>query len=963
MTLISRTVSLAGLAAFVITGSLVANASAPLRYNAISDNMPRPEPPAPQLGPAGYKFQDPTFGTTLLRVTDENTNPDAIGGGFLTPGGSFEVNWNADTTMFWVWTVGGFMMPFHFDAATFTATPVRDLNDPSRILTLPYEGSFSFRRPNIMYATAGMNILEYDFNTQTSKTVFAGNDAVPSASGYGYVPSASDDDSRLCLAFGGAQDTYPYVAVLDRNTGRYQVLDTVNSRLNGQPTNNPLGYGIHSAYIDRSGRYVIIAKGAGKPEGTEWTVWDVDAGRVYDIQAEWSGHDAAGFGVRVNQSGFYGGDPVFYDEQEWAIRGLGENEINNYQYLIPWQNLPTPHDGICSGHHSWNNARPDVLVPVIGSIVRDANASSVAWRPWDDEIIGVATDGSGTVYRFAHHHSVWDRSDFWDDPHGNVSQDGRWYIFTSNWGRTLGEGRHDVFIVKLDAGSTPPPQPVDTAGPAVKITAPTDGATVNGPVTITASASDDSGVAGVQFLINGQAVGAEDTAAPYQYNWSPTNGSYTITARARDANGNVTTSTPVSVTVELPPPPDRTDLTPVSESIVNGAGFKPGPLAPGSIVSVFGRNLSAAVLSASDLPLPRSLGGMHVAIDGADSPLFYVSPLQVNLQIPWEAAGRSTARLDISVPGAGEASQTINLAPFAPGIFTVPSPAGQGAILIANTGTVAAPEGSIPGAHPARRGDYISIYCTGLGAVTNQPETGKAGPGAPNLARTLEQPSVTIGGQPAEVTYSGLAPGYVGLYQVDARVPESVAGGNAVPVVLTIGGAVSNMVTIAVAPADPGTPLILPTTGTNLLANPGFEQGTANWAFFDHERRWLVSDNVHSGSYAAKVGAAVTFYSTVEQIVPVQGGKAYRAAAWMQLEGIDNDRGAGIVLFWRDANNTVIGETYVSCLKGTFPWRYIEGTVVAPASAEKVQFELWAFSEPDDTGTAWFDDAWFGPAN
>jgi len=369
------------------------------------------------------------------------------------------------------------------------------------------------------------------------------------------------------------------------------------------------------------------------------------------------------------------------------------------------------------------------------------------------------------------------------------------------------------------------------------------------------------------------------------------------------------------------------------------------------------------VLSASDLPLPRSLGGMHVAIDGADSPLFYVSPLQVNLQIPWEAAGRSTARLDISVPGAGEASQTINLAPFAPGIFTVPSPAGQGAILIANTGTVAAPEGSIPGAHPARRGDYISIYCTGLGAVTNQPETGKAGPGAPNLARTLEQPSVTIGGQPAEVTYSGLAPGYVGLYQVDARVPESVAGGNAVPVVLTIGGAVSNMVTIAVAPADPGTPLILPTTGTNLLANPGFEQGTANWAFFDHERRWLVSDNVHSGSYAAKVGAAVTFYSTVEQIVPVQGGKAYRAAAWMQLEGIDNDRGAGIVLFWRDANNTVIGETYVSCLKGTFPWRYIEGTVVAPASAEKVQFELWAFSEPDDTGTAWFDDAWFGPAN
>jgi hypothetical protein len=94
--------------------------------------------------------------------------------------------------------------------------------------------------------------------------------------------------------------------------------------------------------------------------------------------------------------------------------------------------------------------------------------------------------------------------------------------------------------------------PADTQAPTVSLTAPASGASVNGTVTVTASAADNVGVAGVQFFLDGIALGAEDTTAPFTYSWNTAgvaNGSHTLTARARDAAGNVTTSAAVTVTV------------------------------------------------------------------------------------------------------------------------------------------------------------------------------------------------------------------------------------------------------------------------------------------------------------------------------------------------------------------------------------------------------------------------------
>ena len=236
-----------------------------------------------------------------------------------------------------------------------------------------------------------------------------------------------------------------------------------------------------------------------------------------------------------------------------------------------------------------------------------------------------------------------------------------------------------------------------------------------------------------------------------------------------------------------------------SNGVVNGASFSVGAAA-GSIGSLFGENVAALTIVASTVPLPTSLGGVTVQVNGIAAPLFFVSPFQINFQFPWELPNLGGASITVTVDGVSSSPQTVELNTAGPGIFTTSSTGtGQGAILIAGTGDLAAPFGSVPGrsTRAASRNGVISIYCTGLGDVVNRPANGTRSPSSP-LATTFETPTVRIGGEPAEVTFSGLAPSFVGLYQVNVRVPQTAPTGNAVPVVLRIGEVNSNTVTIAV---------------------------------------------------------------------------------------------------------------------------------------------------------------------
>jgi uncharacterized protein (TIGR03437 family) len=232
--------------------------------------------------------------------------------------------------------------------------------------------------------------------------------------------------------------------------------------------------------------------------------------------------------------------------------------------------------------------------------------------------------------------------------------------------------------------------------------------------------------------------------------------------------------------------------------VVNDASYT-APVVPGSIAAVFGKFFLTAGSSDTALPLDTSLQNLSIEFGGTQgfgslgmAPLYFVSGGQVNLQVPWEADGQSTVTIAATLNGTAGASQAVNVAAFGPAIFTLNSQGtGPGAILDSSYRLV-------DSSNPATAGaTTILIYCTGLGEVSaNQPATG-APASSTELAPTLTLPTVTIGGVTANVSFSGLAPGFVGLYQVNALVPD-IGAGSAVPVAISIGGVTSNTVTIVV---------------------------------------------------------------------------------------------------------------------------------------------------------------------
>jgi uncharacterized protein (TIGR03437 family) len=119
--------------------------------------------------------------------------------------------------------------------------------------------------------------------------------------------------------------------------------------------------------------------------------------------------------------------------------------------------------------------------------------------------------------------------------------------------------------------------------------------------------------------------------------------------------------------------------------------------------------------------------------------------------------------------------------------------------VVAITGQLAAPVGTTSNSRPAHVGEYISIYATGLGDVTNRPALGSAALTAPLLSSSLVNPTVTIGGVTAtDIPFSGLAPTLVGVFVVNVRIPPGTPVGDAIPITLSIGGQTSNTGTIAV---------------------------------------------------------------------------------------------------------------------------------------------------------------------
>ena len=239
-----------------------------------------------------------------------------------------------------------------------------------------------------------------------------------------------------------------------------------------------------------------------------------------------------------------------------------------------------------------------------------------------------------------------------------------------------------------------------------------------------------------------------------------------------------------------------TSSTPLvtAAGVVHAASDQGGvPIAPGGLITVYGNNLADGSVLNSGLPLPQSLSGAQVLLGNQPLPILYTNTGQLNVQVPYGVPINTQYQLTVQHGTTLSVPQSLVVAPAQPGIFTVNQQGtGQGSI-VKSDGVTLVQQGT-----PASAGDTIVIYCTGLGAVTPPVKEGTPAPTTPPLSTTVNPVTVTIGGQQAPVAFSGLAPGYAGLYQINVVVPSGVATGDAVPVVLSIAGQTSPPVTIAV---------------------------------------------------------------------------------------------------------------------------------------------------------------------
>jgi uncharacterized protein (TIGR03437 family) len=266
---------------------------------------------------------------------------------------------------------------------------------------------------------------------------------------------------------------------------------------------------------------------------------------------------------------------------------------------------------------------------------------------------------------------------------------------------------------------------------------------------------------------------------------------------------------------------------PAIGSVLNGASFgSSGVVAAGSIVSLFGANFGSQT-NASAFP-STTVDGVSVLFGSTAAPIFALVGTggQINVLVPTELGSSGTVNVSVQTANGTSPPLALTLAPAAPGIFYYGDPlvlARHNAVAVtANTAWIAMPASMAASyglptnctalgaaslcAQPAARGGYLQIYVTGLGKATPNGDpngtvlpTGTLAPlsGSP-LYSTVAAATATIGGQPAPVLFSGIAPGYNGLYVVDVQIPSNITPGSDVPLVISIAGASDATTTVAI---------------------------------------------------------------------------------------------------------------------------------------------------------------------
>jgi hypothetical protein len=421
----------------------------------ITDRDPRPIPALPPIEP-GQVIVDPTFGSRILRVTGPQTGAELVS--YRSSDSPMQRSWNATISRLTVEDTYGSQHVFSFEPGPMRARYLRRVPfdrrrespvvPPSQVV--PFNGSdcaWHDTNPDRLYGRSGNKVIKcFDFSVEQMTTVIDLDTLGLNLPEESYTSGVCVMADTLLTVCGGAiNDDNHIVVVGPLSAPAWRTLDTLTLT----QFNAGRGFLLHSTVLDLTGRYVLMVPSQKSGvAGGHLFVWDLEDDGVREITVAVSGHFAVGRGMWVNQDC---APDTPWDAAQWTKRFFDQpDQVGNCIHPVL-----QPQEIYLAEHPSWTNMVAP-YTPFISATYRH-QVSDVPWRAWDEEIITINPD-SGEVRRQAHHRSqvlkdgVWD---YWATPRACVSPDGRFAVFTSNWGRTLGtdavEGgdRQDAFVVEL----------------------------------------------------------------------------------------------------------------------------------------------------------------------------------------------------------------------------------------------------------------------------------------------------------------------------------------------------------------------------------------------------------------------------------------------------------------------------------------------------------------------------------
>ncbi len=467
----------------------------------ITDRNVYPEPAAPALPRAGGTYVDPVFRTTVMRVTDENDGTSCVNAYSYWP------TFNLNSTRFFV-ACDDTPKLYRFDPEAFqilSKEPMFTQQAPGGGWPNTEDLTWSALNPNIIFAHVALRLYAYDVTAKTYNLIKDFTGELPA--GHMWQMSRSIDDN--IIAFTRRDPNYSNVGWVVWRRDQNRIL------LN---TSMP---GVDEVQIDKSGRYLNAKADFGG--GVDVRIIDLQTGSSADLTdagPDYSpGHSDSGTGIVVGHDNFNNG---------FTFRRLATP--HQFQQIVGFGNDWTQgnHVSMLANDEGW-------------AMISNFNIGSVPAGVFHNEIFQVATDGSGRVRRIAHHRSIY--YSYYDQPRANISRDGRFAAYTSNWGSRT---RRDVFIVRISGGgSAPPPPPGDTTAPSISSVASSGVSGSGATITWTTNEASDTQVEyGTTTSYGGSTSLNSAMVASHSATLSGLSSStlYHYRVKSRDVSGNLATS-------------------------------------------------------------------------------------------------------------------------------------------------------------------------------------------------------------------------------------------------------------------------------------------------------------------------------------------------------------------------------------------------------------------------------------